>query len=129
MTSRDAKDKTWLLRALSLMVALLIWLFVAAERDGEMTLQVPVAYHGLSQGLVLVGKPPDTVTAVVRGPRILLMRLGWQPLRITLDLRGIATGKTVFPAIDRILLPGTELRTTRIYPAEIEVTIAATEKP
>ncbi len=125
MRIRDALEQRALLRGLSLLVALLLWLFVESERAGEVALNIPVVLVDAA-GLEFINKPPSHVEVVITGPRILLARLRTEKLKIFLNMHGITRGTVSFPALDKMFHPGPELQVTRVYPAVIDVAVAET---
>ena len=125
MKSRDSLDKKPWLMALSFLVALLLWLFIAAEREGQLALNIQVETVGPGAGLVVVSPLPSHVETVIVGPRILLWRLRGDRLKIPLDMRGLGEGTASFTALDRMLHLDQELRVIRVSPASIAVSIAS----
>ena len=59
MTARETLENNRLLMALSLLVAVLLWLFAAGEREGEMVLGVQLEFTNLPPSLSLISKPPS----------------------------------------------------------------------
>ena len=85
------------LRIFAVALAIGLWIFVnAGERGSVEQLTVPISYHSLPQGMVIVNHPPTEVKIEVTGPRTLLSLL--DPGRLTLgaDLREVATGPSEF---------------------------------
>jgi hypothetical protein len=125
MTSRETPGDNRLLMALSLLVAVLLWLFAAGEREGEIVLGVPLEITNLPPSLFLVNKPPSRIEVTVAGPRILLLKCRRQQLKIRLDLRGSREGATVYSDLEKSIRLEPELHVTRLSPASIEVKTAA----
>ena len=84
------------LKALSICIAVLLWLVVADERVVERVLHAPVAFQNLPAGLELVGAPPDTVEVRVRGTSSALSRLAPGDLSTVVDLRTGRPGRRLF---------------------------------
>ena len=124
MTVRETPGNSRLLMALSLFVAVLLWLFAAGEREGEIVLGVPLELVNLSPSLSLVNKPPSWIEVTVAGPRILLLRLRMQRQKIRLDLRGSREGITVYNGLGKSIRLEPGLHVTRLSPATIEVKTA-----
>jgi len=125
MTVRETPGNSRLLMALSLFVAVLLWLFAAGEREGEIVLGVPLELVNLSPSLSFVNKPPSWIEVTVAGPRILLLRLRMQRQKIRLDLRGSREGITVYNGLGKSIRLEPGLHVTRLSPATIEVKTAA----
>lgn len=128
MSIRENLEKEKWLMVLSLLVAVLLWLFTAAERDGQIALTVPLEYGNLSPDLAIVNHPPAQVEVTVTGPRILLLKLRRERLKIPLDLRSAREGSTVFGGLERLVRLDHELRVTGVLPAAIEVKTAAARR-
>lgn len=129
MSIRENLEKEKWLMVLSLLVAVLLWLFTAGERDGQIVLNVPLEYGNLSTDLAIVNHPPAQVEVTVAGPRILLLKLKRERIKIMLDLRSVREGSTVFGGLERLVRLDRELRVTGLSPAVVEVKTAAARRP
>ena len=111
-----------LLKLLCLLLATMLWLFVALEREDTLSLNVPVNYVNIPAGLTL-DRPVRMVGLRLSGATILLMRQRYQPPALTLDLHGLGAGSVAFTGLDHALelVPG--VRVIRIQPATIELKI------
>jgi YbbR domain-containing protein len=125
MTARETHANNRLLMVLSILVAVLLWLFAAGDREGEIVLGVPLEFKNLPPSLSLVNKPPARIEVTVAGPRILLLKLRMQRLKIGLDLGGSREGTTVYNGLEKSIRLEPELHVTRLSPATIEVITAA----
>ncbi len=126
MSGRATTENGNLLKLLSLLVAVLIWLFSAGEREGTTAMSVPLRYRNLPPGLVIVNTPPSRAEVTVTGPRILLLRLRMKGMEIPLDLRGAGEGTTVVGGLERFVRLDRELHLAGLAPATVEVKTAAT---
>jgi YbbR domain-containing protein len=121
MTWRETWTHNLGLKALSLFLAALLWLFVAAGQESELDLQVPVQFENISPGLAVVNQPPTRLDVRVAGPKILLMRLQTDRLVVVLDLKGAGEGTTGFPGPEKAIRFPDGVRVTRVTPAVIEL--------
>lgn len=126
MNVRENLERERWLMVLSLLVAVLLWLFTAGERDGQLVLAVPLEYRNLSPDLSIVNHPPAQVEVTVAGPRILLLKLRMERMHIPLDLRNAREGSMVISGLERFVTLDRELRVTVLSPAVVEVKTAAT---
>jgi YbbR domain-containing protein len=124
MSWRETVTKNLGLKALSLLLAALLWLFVAADRESEREIAVPVVYRNLSPALAIVNKPPSRLDLWVAGPKIMLMRLNADRLTIFLDLKNAGEGATSFPGPEKAVHLPEGVRVTRVTPASVEVSLA-----
>jgi YbbR domain-containing protein len=112
------------LKVLSLFLAIVLWLFVAAGMETEIGLVLPVVFAHLSPDLAVVNRPPARIDVRLAGPRILLLKLKAERLPVLLDLQGVREGTTVFPAVEMAIRAPEGVRVTRVTPAAIEVRLA-----
>jgi YbbR domain-containing protein len=116
------------LKVLSLFLAVMLWLFVAAGMEAEIGLSLPVVFTHLSSDLAVVNQPPARLDVRLAGPRILLLKLKAAQLPVLLDLQGVREGTTAFPAVEMAIRVPEGVRVTRVTPAAIEVRLAKAGK-
>jgi YbbR domain-containing protein len=84
------------LKALSVGLALLLWMAIAGDETVERGLRVPLELQQFPAGLELQGQPPALVDVRVRGSSDMLSRVGPGDIVAVLDLRGARTGRRLF---------------------------------
>jgi YbbR domain-containing protein len=124
MNWREAWTNNLGLKALSLFLALLLWLFVAAGREAELDVVAPVVFENLPPPLAIVNQPPSRLDVRVAGAKIELLRLKTKRLTVVLDLKGAGEGITSFPGPEKAIRFPEGVRVTRVTPAVIEVRLA-----
>jgi YbbR domain-containing protein len=85
------------LKALSLVLALLLWMIVSGEETVERGLRVPLELQQVPAGLELTGEVPATVDVRVRGASGTLSRVSTGDVVAVLDLRNAQSGRRLFP--------------------------------
>jgi len=85
------------LKALSLGLALLLWMVVSGEETVERGLRVPLELTQVPAGLELLGDVPATVDVRVRGASGTLSRVGNGDVVAVLDLHTAQSGRRLFP--------------------------------
>ena len=85
------------LKALSLVLALLLWMIVSGEEMVERGLRVPLELQQVPVGLELTGEVPATVDVRVRGASGTLSRVSTGDVVAVLDLRNARSGRRLFP--------------------------------
>ena len=112
------------LKIMSLFLAMVLWLFVAAEKDSEISLSVPVEIANIPAGLVVVSQPLSRIDVRFAGPKILIMSLQWNRPKVYLDMKDAHEGTTEFPGLERAIRICEGVRVTRVAPATVEVSLA-----
>jgi YbbR domain-containing protein len=85
------------LKALSVVLALLLWMIVSGEETVERGLRVPLELQQVPAGLELTGEVPATVDVRVRGASGTLSRVSTGDVVAVLDLRNARSGRRLFP--------------------------------
>ena len=85
------------LKALSAVLALLLWMVVSGEETVERGLRVPLELQQAPAGLELSGDIPATVDVRVRGASGALSRVSAGDITAILDLRTARSGQRLFP--------------------------------
>jgi YbbR domain-containing protein len=109
------------LKALSLGLAVLLWMVVAGEETVERGLRVPLELQQMPTGLEVLGDMPTTVDVRVRGGSGALSRVGTGDVVAVLDLRSARAGRRLFPLTpDQVRVPfGVEV--VQVTPSAVAV--------
>jgi YbbR domain-containing protein len=112
----------WQLKLLSLFFAVVLWVFVAAEDQGDAVFSVPIDLREVPSGLeVTLGT--ETVEVRVHGFRHVLDRVDERSLRAQVSLRDARPGELLLRVpSDAVVLPR-GLQVLRINPPRIRATI------
>jgi len=95
-----------LLKVVSIVLAVILWMFVVGEERAEVGLSIPIELINLPPNLVITSEVERAINVRVNGPRRLLRRLQTQPLHRTIDLSGVREGNVFFEIVpDSLLLP------------------------
>jgi YbbR domain-containing protein len=121
---RSALTRNLGLRAVALLLATILWLFVnAGNPQAESSLKIPVQYVGLQPGLMITNFHPDSLELQISGPRTLLSLLNPERLTLRLDLRGIGPGQAHFDITPAEFSLPRQTAISRISPSEINLNI------
>ena len=112
------------LMALSLLVAVLLWLFTFCEGEGEIGLTVPLAYRNLSADYTIVNHPPTRIEVYITGSRLQLLRQKIVGLNLPLDLGQAGEGMISFGELEKSVRLGPGLHVSRVRPAVIQIKTA-----
>lgn len=111
----------WHLKLMSMMFAIVLWLFIVGEQKLERGFTVPLELTNLPEGMMVTSEVPSHLDVRIIGPRTLLVNQEPDELSISVDLKGLKDGVTTFRRLeDRINLPG-GMRVSRIFPSSIEI--------
>lgn len=95
-----------LLKTLSLLVAVGIWLWVTGEEKLEFSFPAPLVLQNLPGQVALAVPPPDQVMVRLRAPEALLRSLAAGDIDARLDLTGLTPGEHQIPITpDRVRVP------------------------
>ena len=112
------------LKALSLVMAVVIWFFVDVGKDTEISMAVPVLLKNIPSGLVIAGAPPPPINVRLMGPKIALIKFRAARPVLLLDLKGAGEGTTGFPDLESMLKLPDGVRVTRVTPVAMEIRLA-----
>lgn len=103
---RSWLTRNLLLKALSLAVAVGIWLWVTGEEKLEFSFPAPLLLQNLPSQVALATPPPDQVVVRLRAPEALLKRLAAGDIDARLDLTGLTPGSHQIPLTpERVRVP------------------------
>jgi len=110
-----------LLKVISLSIALLLWTYVAGERNVQIGLIVPLELRNIPTGFLVTNKINRQVELRVGGPKNLLNFLNAQETNAFLDLTNGKEGKNIYHINERNFKLPKDISITSIYPENIEV--------
>ena len=113
--------ENWTLKLLSLVFALVLWMFIMGERRQEVGYRVPLELQNIPQGLMIANEVASVVDVRISGPRTLLMKVSQNDVSIAVDLTDLQPGLTTFKRLDERLNLPSGLRVTRLSPSFIDL--------
>ncbi len=113
--------ENWTLKLISLVFALLLWMFIMGERRLEVGYRVPLELQNIPQELMVANEVPSLVDVRVSGPRTLLMKVSPNDISIVVDLTDLRPGLTTFKRLEERLNIPNGLRVTRLSPSFIDL--------
>ncbi len=113
--------ENWTLKLISLVFALLLWMFIMGERRLEVGFRVPLELQNIPQGLMIANEVPSLVDVRISGPRTLLMKVSPSDISIVVDLSDLKPGLTTFKRLEERLNLPSGLRVTRLSPSFIDL--------
>lgn len=121
MNSTAPHSRIWLIRGLSLLLAVVIWLFVELEQQDEAELAATVRVENLPPDLAVAGGQLPTLRVRIAGPKILLIRhQGFSPI-LPLECGGLREGVTRFAGLEKGVRVPAGIRVVGVIPATVEM--------
>jgi len=113
--------ENWTLKLISVVFAVLLWMFIMGERRLEVGFRVPLELQNIPQDLMLANEVPSLVDVRISGPRTLLMKVSPNDISIVVDLSDLKPGLTTFKRLEERLNLPSGLRVTRLSPSFIDL--------
>lgn len=113
--------ENWTLKLISLIFALLLWMFIMGERRLEVGYLVPLELQNIPKELMVANEVASLVDVRVSGPRTLLMKVSPNDISIVVDLTDLKPGLTTFKRLEERLNLPSGLRVTRLSPSFIDL--------
>jgi YbbR domain-containing protein len=92
---RNLWSKEWVLKLISLCLAVMLWYFVGGEDIVEKNVMVPVEVINLPNDLIISNKHKREIEVTVRGPRSLILEMGKDQAARQIDLAKATPGTKV----------------------------------
>ncbi len=112
-----------LLKAVSLVLAVALWLFVVGEERAEVGLSIPLELINLPSHLVITSDVPRDISVRVNGPRRLLRSLQAEGMHHTIDLSGVRADTVYFEISPESLLLPHGVHVVSISPETLSLTL------
>ncbi len=112
-------SKEWLLKLISLGVAMMLWYYVGGEDIVEKNVLVPIEVINLPNNLVISNKHKRNVEVTVRGPRSQIIEMGKDQEARQIDLSKATPGTLVEPIENESVPVPRGLEVLRVQPSSI----------
>lgn len=111
----------WPIKLLSLVFALVLWLFVMGEQDTEVGYTVPLEVKNVPKGLIIANQIPGHVDVRLTGSRTLLANIQGSDLEVSVDLHDANPGITTFRSLDERLNLPRSVVVSRMSPSYVDI--------
>lgn len=108
-------------KLLSLVIALVFWLTVTADKETRRNYTLPVRVINVPPGLAISGNVPKKVNLSISGPEILFLTHDLNKLLITLDLQKTGEGTVSFPEMQKCVDLPSGMKVLRVYPSGVQL--------
>jgi YbbR domain-containing protein len=114
------------LKIASVLLAIVLWIFVTSRGQAEMSIDVPLEFSNIPQGLEMVNHNIKMVTLTIKGQEGLIKNLKPSDVRVPIDLSKAKKGEGLYYIQrDDIKIPH-GLTVTSIDPSAVKVMTAET---
>lgn len=114
------------LKAISLLLAVLLWVAIAAEKTSEIALSAPVELQNVPKDLELTGDTVNTVEVRLRSSPGIIERLGPGEVAARIDLRGASEGERIIHLTEAAIRVPFGIKVVRINPSILTITLERT---
>ncbi len=121
ITMMESLTKNWTLKLLSLVFAMILWMFIMGERHLEVGYTVPLELQKIPKDLIISNQVPSLIDVRISGPRTLLMKVSPNDISITVDLSDLKPGLTTFKRLEERLNLPSGMRVTRVSPSFVDI--------
>lgn len=113
------KPKNWILKAVSLCLAVMLWYFVVGEDQVDMEIQVPIEIINLPANLTIANEYKKTIDVSVRGPRSVIIDLRNRNITRPVNLSSAQPGTIVIKNDERSIPMPRGILVQRLQPTNI----------
>ncbi len=116
---RRLRSKEWILKFISICLAVLLWYFVGGEDLVEKNVMVPVELINMPKDLIISNKFKKEIAVTVKGPRSLIVEMGKREIARQVNLLDATPGTKVV-AIENDSIPVSRgIEVLRVQPSSI----------
>jgi len=117
--------ENWHLKLLAVMIAFLLWFYIASQKSVEFTVIAPIKYKNLPDNLCIVKDKDDLkfVKLLLYGPKNYQSSQNFVNTDVMIDLANATVGNNTFKIFSNYILIPEEFKIVNIDPPEIEITI------
>jgi len=113
------KRENWLLKGISLCLAIMLWYFVVGEDQIDMTIQVPIEVINLPRDLTISNQYKKEIEVSVRGPRSMVLDLKNRNISRPVNLSDAKSGTIVIRNDDTSISLPKGITVQRLQPKNI----------
>jgi YbbR domain-containing protein len=107
------------LKILAVTLAILLWVVIAGQKQGERSLRVPLEFQNTPEQLELTSNPPEYVDVRVRGPARTLAQLRSGDVVALVDLESARPGRRMFHIMQEHVYVPPGVRVLLVQPSTI----------
>jgi diadenylate cyclase len=120
---REYVFHNFVLKFMSLLLAVLLWWAVARDPRVEIALTVPIEFHNVPNELEISSEKVPQAEIRVRGPARVVRELSSADIHPVLDLQGAGIGEKTFDLTQREIRLDHDLEVVQVVPAQFRVSL------
>lgn len=109
------------LKTAALIIAVILWLFVTSKGQTEVSLEIPLEFVNIPQGLDIVRHDTRSVNIVIRGYERFIRNLKPGDIRLTIDLSKARKGEIQLPIREEDIRTPFTISIIKIDPSSVRV--------
>ncbi|KJU81769.1 YbbR-like protein [Candidatus Magnetobacterium bavaricum] len=114
------------LKAITLILALLLWFFVTLKGQSEIILELPLEYKNIPKGFELVKSSTNFVNISVKGQERLIKNIGPKDVSVYVDLTNARDGETIVNLNKENVRVPSSVTVNKLTPAHIIIQLEET---
>lgn len=112
-------SKEWLLKFISLCLAILLWYYVGGEDAVDKNVLVPIEIINMPKDLIISNKFKKEIDVTVRGPRSLILDMGKREFARQVDLSDATPGTRVITIDNKSIPVSRGVQVLRVQPSSL----------
>lgn len=128
MRLKERFSKNLPLKILSVVFAVLLWVYVQSKEEMGVSFIVPLELQNLPSSLVITSEVIEHVIVEIRGKESLVSKLSPDQIFVHLDLSKSQKGENLFHLSEANVLVPENLKVTKISPVSLSIRFESSEK-
>ena len=120
---KGAFTENILLKVISLLMAIVLWVVVSGERDTEWAYLIPLELKNMPDNLVVTNDIPGFLDVKIQGAKSFMMEISPQEMTVEINVAGLKVGSNFFPVNPGHLKVPRGTKVTRISPSYVTLKV------
>ena len=116
----------WLLKLISVVLAVMLWMLVAAETSSEIGMEVPLEFRNIPSQLEITGDTTNVVQVRLRGSPNVIRQISVKDVSTTIDLSKIRPGDKIVPLSPQNVQAPLGAEVIRVNPSTVRFNLERT---
>src|ERR1051326_389805 len=116
----------WLLKLISVVLAVMLWMLVAAETSSEIGMEVPLEFRNIPSQLEITGDTTNVVQVRLRGSPNVIRQISVKDVSTTIDLSKMRPGDKIVPLSPQNVQAPFGAEVIRVNPSSVRFNLERT---